>query len=47
MILAIDAAPAARPPKPNMAATIAITKKMRAYRNMICFVYVNFDFEIN
>lgn len=34
MILAIDAAPAAMPVNPNMAATIAITIKMIVQRNI-------------
>jgi hypothetical protein len=34
-ILAIDAAPAAMPPKPNMAAIIATIKKVTVQRNMI------------
>lgn len=33
--LAIDAAPAAIPPKPKIAAIIAITKKVAAQRNII------------
>ncbi len=33
-ILAIPAAPAASPPKPKMAAMIAITKKMTVHRNI-------------
>jgi hypothetical protein len=32
--LAIDAAPAAIPPKPNMAATIATIKKLNDQRNI-------------
>jgi len=35
IILAIPAAAAAMPPKPNNAAIIAITKKASAQRNMI------------
>jgi len=35
--LAIDAAPSAILPKPKTAATIAITKKMAAQRNMFVF----------
>jgi hypothetical protein len=34
-ILAIEVAPAAMPPKPNTAATIATTKKMTVQRNII------------
>jgi hypothetical protein len=34
MILAIDAAPAAIPPKPNIAATMATTKNIKAQYNM-------------
>lgn len=33
--LAMDAAPAAIPPKPNNAAMIAMMKKITAYRNII------------
>jgi hypothetical protein len=35
MIFAIEAAPAATPPKPNMAAMIAITRKIRVQRNIV------------
>jgi len=34
-ILAIPAAPAAIPPKPNMAAIIATTKKITVQRNIV------------
>ncbi len=32
--LAIDSAPAATPPKPKIAATIAMTKKLNGQRNI-------------
>ena len=35
IIFAIPAAPAAMPPKPNMAAMIAITRKIRVQRNIV------------
>ena len=34
--LAIDVAPAAIPPKPKIAAIMAITKKMIVQRNIVC-----------
>ena len=37
-IFAIPAAPAAIPPKPNMAAINAITKNKMANRNIIVFI---------
>ena len=40
-ILAIEVAPAAIPPKPNMAATIATIKKITVQRN----IYLNFKDE--
>jgi len=40
MVLAIDAAPAAIPLKPNMAAMIAITKKIAVHFNMM-FSFLN------
>jgi hypothetical protein len=43
MIFAIPAAPAAIPPKPNIAATIATAKKINANRNIIS----NFKFLLN
>ena len=40
MVLAIDAAPAAIPVKPKIAAMIAITKKIAAHFNIVrCFKY--------
>jgi len=39
--LAIDAAPAAIPPKPKIAAMIAITRKMIVQRNIIINFMVN------
>lgn len=35
IIFAIEAAPAAIPPKPNIAATIAITRKIRVQRSIV------------
>jgi hypothetical protein len=35
---AMEAAPAATPPNPNIAATIAIIKKITAQRNILLFV---------
>jgi len=40
-IRAIETAPAAIPPKPNTAATRAITKNITAYRNIILDLNVN------
>ena len=46
-ILAIEAAPAAIPPKPNIAAIIAITKKIIVQRNIKKGFMVNKFFNHN
>ena len=46
--LAIEAAPEAIPPKPNMAAMMAITKKVTVQRNIIVdFRIIKFYFRTN
>ena len=40
MIFAISAAPAANPPKPNSAATSAITRNVTTHLNMVVVVLV-------
>ena len=40
-ILAIEAAPAAIPPNPNIAAIMATTKKIIVQRNIIRYLKVN------
>ena len=46
-ILAIEAAPAAIPPNPNIAAIIAITKKIKVQRNIKKGFMVNKFFNYN
>ena len=46
-ILAIEAAPAAIPPNPNIAAIIAITKKIKVQRNIKKGFMVNKFFNHN
>lgn len=46
-IFAIEAAPAAIPPNPKIAAIIAITKKITAQRNIILVLVINNLFDRN